>query len=305
MNFKRLTEHQILYIYNRVISTQIEYKIQLTIFNAEEFLKMSAPFRKLLKKKTHLVNTLPNYMIYTHQGYNMKSLYDTQLEAQSSFLQQQLNNESILGIVSKIRIAQLQSRLWLPYSLIYNWNIPSKKNRYKNNLIATTLSLLYENDITIQPHNNTKNTILGGTIPLIDIFGDDYYQTKVYIKLREKGIMFLSQVSSSADSHLLNYTDLKYRPFLARLNKVPYWFYYLESKVLMSKDTSRQLLPQWNTFQNVDYKSFITYPNMDKKFVHEWIAVFDNVKSEAILGKAIKKDNNTKHNCRTLGSSIG
>ena len=86
MNFKRLTEHQILYIYNRVITTQIEYKIQLTIFNEEEFLKMSAPFRKLLKKKTHLVNTMPNYMIYTHQGYNMKSLNDTQLEAQSSFL---------------------------------------------------------------------------------------------------------------------------------------------------------------------------------------------------------------------------
>ena len=77
MNFKRLTEHQILYIYNRVISSQIEYKIQLTIFNKEEFLKISVPFRKLLKKRTHLVNTIPNYMLYTHQGYNIKSLYDT------------------------------------------------------------------------------------------------------------------------------------------------------------------------------------------------------------------------------------
>ena len=29
---------------------------------------------------------------------------------------------------------------------------------------------------------------------------------------------------------------------------------------------------------------------MEKKFIHEWIAVFDNVKSEAILGNIIKKD---------------
>ena len=158
-----------------------------------------------------------------------------------------MNNESILGIVSKIRIAQLQSRLWLPYLPLYNWNVPSKKNRYKNNLIAATLSLMYENDITIQPHNNIKNIILGGTIPLIDIFGDDYYQTKVYAKLHKKGIIFLSQVSSSAGSHLLHYTDLKYQPSLVRLSKVPYWFFYLESKVLMSKDISRRLLTQWNT----------------------------------------------------------
>ena len=175
MKYKHLTEHQSLYIFNRVICPQVEYKTQLTLFMESEFERMTSSFRTILKKQTHLVGKLPNYILYNSQCYNMKSLFDTQLEVQSSFLQQQLNNSSVLGTLSKIHCLQLQTSLWLPHSPLYTWKHSFNQFKFKNNLIATILSLMSDYEISIHPDKCNENLISGGSTPLYDILEKLYF----------------------------------------------------------------------------------------------------------------------------------
>lgn len=54
---KRLTDKQILYIYNSLIIPKIEYYSQLTVLNKSECDAVIAPFRKMFKNKLQMATT--------------------------------------------------------------------------------------------------------------------------------------------------------------------------------------------------------------------------------------------------------
>src|SRR6202020_2941265 len=61
MRRKHLTDKQLRYVFNRVISLLIEYHTQLTIFSVKNCITLFAPIRKLFKNKLGLSSTSPNY----------------------------------------------------------------------------------------------------------------------------------------------------------------------------------------------------------------------------------------------------
>src|SRR5277367_851549 len=143
-------------------------------------------------------------------------------------------------------------------------------------------------EISIHPAKCNENLILGGSTPLYDVLEKLYFQPKVLKSLKSWGILFLSQITSSNGSHLLNVKDLSYRPLLSTSSKLPYWFYLVESLVLLSPTTSRRLLSQWCTMSNIYYKDFIVSPS-DNNRTQDWIAIYDDIQVNAILGYIIKK----------------
>jgi len=62
MRWKRLTDKLLEYIFNRVVSPQIEYLIPLTIFTPAECRAICAPVRTLFKNKMGLAISAPNYV---------------------------------------------------------------------------------------------------------------------------------------------------------------------------------------------------------------------------------------------------
>ena len=211
MKFKRLTDTQMVYILNKVICLQIGYRMQLTIFSKEQCNQILAPFRKMFKAKLHFPISFPNSIIDCPESYNLMNLYSYQLQAQVSFLNQQLNNKSVLGRITRIRTLQLQTREWLSESPLKKWEVPYNHFKHKSNIIASTLCILKENEISISPSINYENKIKGGVTPLIQVLGIKYHSGKFYNVLRERQILFLSQLLSTDGTHLLKYSDLTYR----------------------------------------------------------------------------------------------
>ncbi|PKY32287.1 hypothetical protein RhiirB3_450369 [Rhizophagus irregularis] len=104
MKYKRLTDKQVLYIYNSLIIPRIEYRSQITIFNKSESTSVIAPFRKIFKHKLHLALFIPNAILNNNFIYTFRDLYELQLQSKISNYNLQINSRGLLGIITDIRI---------------------------------------------------------------------------------------------------------------------------------------------------------------------------------------------------------
>src|SRR2546423_3269213 len=103
MKRKHLTDKLLEYIFNRVVSPQIEYLTQLTIFTPAECRAICSPIRTLFKHKMGLAISTPNYITDCPLIYNVFSLSDLQLKLHISKLHKQVNNNSLLGRITRIK----------------------------------------------------------------------------------------------------------------------------------------------------------------------------------------------------------
>jgi hypothetical protein len=79
---KKATDKQALYIFNRVLIPRIEFRTQICHIAQQECDRLTRQFRKVLKNKAGICSTIPNSTIH-HKGiYNLKSIWNVQLESQ-------------------------------------------------------------------------------------------------------------------------------------------------------------------------------------------------------------------------------
>src|ERR1044071_2870572 len=76
---KKITDKQILYIFNIVIIPQLEYKTQLTFILETKLYSLTAPFRILFKHKLSMNKCSPNAFLTNPLIYNYRNLYDAQI----------------------------------------------------------------------------------------------------------------------------------------------------------------------------------------------------------------------------------
>jgi len=92
IRFKRLTDKHLCYIYNHIIFPTIGYKMQLTILSFKQCDKVIKPIIGLIKHKIGHALTLSNSVLFSQLGYNLKHLFELQIENQYVFLTAQLSN---------------------------------------------------------------------------------------------------------------------------------------------------------------------------------------------------------------------
>ena len=78
--------------------------------------KIIRQFLYLFKKKLGHAITLPDSLLFSELGYNLKHLFPLQIENQISYLHAQFDNTGTLGRITKIRCFQLQYDEWLSLS---------------------------------------------------------------------------------------------------------------------------------------------------------------------------------------------
>jgi len=97
-----LTDLQLLYIYNKVLIPQLEYRTQMTILTKDNCDAISSIFIQLFKAKLNLARSTPNAIPLNRWIYNYRDLYGVQLQAKLSNFLIALNHQSLLGKVTNI-----------------------------------------------------------------------------------------------------------------------------------------------------------------------------------------------------------
>jgi len=107
MTPKRLTDKQIVYIYNSVLIPRIEYRSQLNFFTEQQCKLITTPFIAFMKKKLKLSCDTPSSIIYSHSFYNLTDLYQRLFTAYSEALLYMMNDTGLLGNTIRICVQLL------------------------------------------------------------------------------------------------------------------------------------------------------------------------------------------------------
>ena len=119
LRYKKVTNKQLLYVFNAVVIPQLEYRSQLVFLSEALYSQLMALFRKLFKYKLNLNQCIPNAILSTNLIYNFRSLYEVKVHFIFTNLICLLNDPNLAGFTTKIRIRQLQTQLHLAqYPLI-------------------------------------------------------------------------------------------------------------------------------------------------------------------------------------------
>src|SRR6185503_11594501 len=114
------------------------------------------------------------------------------MQAKFTSLNTILNNDTIVGYSTRIRLLKLQFNRWLPKNPLVCWHTSATTNK---DHIADLLSNLSKFHLGFELNPLLINEIKGGTIPLINIL--DRFSYKNALKsLKYNNIMYLDQITS-------------------------------------------------------------------------------------------------------------
>jgi len=200
MNRKCITPDHVVYLFNKVLIPQMEYLIQVDVLTKGEYTSIIAPMRCILCHKANLYNTLSNWAIYLIEPYGLKNFFLHQMTVHLDWLSIHLNDKNTLGLMSKIRIMQIQKKYWiseLPFDLIRR--LP--KLWYRNNLLKSVIHVTKHLPINICLGERKLYLIHGGIKPLVKIIPLETY-IKFLSTIRKYHIMFLKQINSPTNQLL-------------------------------------------------------------------------------------------------------
>src|SRR5581483_1563137 len=196
---KRITDKQLLYLYNMVILPKIEYRTQLTYLSQFDCDSIIVPFRKVFKHRLHMAISMPNAILDNHLIYRFRNLWDVQNQSKITNFTIQLNDNGLLGTITDIRLKQLQFREWLKNTPLFDWPYDIVPKKFYSSYLAFMISLCRKSEITFNISHSHMNSIFDGKLELRHILPDFAKHMK---QLQLRNIMFLEQLTSINGLHL-------------------------------------------------------------------------------------------------------
>ncbi|GES98524.1 RNA-directed DNA polymerase from mobile element jockey-like [Rhizophagus clarus] len=204
---KKITDKHMIYIFNSVIIPRIEYWSQVKI-------------------------------------YNIKNIGDNQDQAKITNVLIQINDASVLGKITHLRLKNIQHKEWLPSSLLAI--LPEKiVKKYRNNFLIASLNLLKNHNISLINNSSHDWLIPGGQISLLQVLEDAYFQHLFFFK--KYRILFLEQILSD-DGLLLSTNEIRDKfniPTILALK----WY----RKIITALNTNKEILSSINRIYNTNY----------------------------------------------------
>jgi hypothetical protein len=107
---------------NTVIIPTIEYRLHNIVLSQHTCNKLFSQHISLIKHKAKLSRTIPSSTLLHPQIYNIKHIWDIQLQHHATNFIKHLNDHELLGISTRIRLQQLQNNLWSPTNIFIHTN---------------------------------------------------------------------------------------------------------------------------------------------------------------------------------------
>ncbi|EXX74870.1 hypothetical protein GLOIN_2v1824527 [Rhizophagus irregularis DAOM 181602=DAOM 197198] len=240
-NWKKLNEKQIIAVWNIVIIPRIEYQMAAIVLKKAECNKLMTRINMIIKKRTGLVKSTSNFILYDKELLGMKHIYDLQIEMLCKNLLYQANGNDKLKLIFKIKIIQEQNKIWTSKC---PGELSITSNR-KNNWILDALKILNNENIKICNHdlirNQENHRIKEGTIDLIDILDEKYINISASSR-KIKNVMFIEDILEADGVTLLKWKHLIKEKNLNTQGRIPQWFKNVETKLLEDKKgTTRKI----------------------------------------------------------------
>lgn len=157
---KRITDTHARYIINTVIIPTIEYRLHNIVLSQNTCNKILTNHIGLVKNKAKLSRTIPTSTLLHPQIYNVRNIWDIQLQHHITNFTKRLNSPDLLGKSTRIRLQQLQNNLWSSVNILAH-NNPIIDGPNKQSVNFKIIQLFKHLGITISsnPQYNIPYTV--------------------------------------------------------------------------------------------------------------------------------------------------
>jgi exonuclease III/ribonuclease HI len=271
---KKITDKQALYILNRVLIPRIEYRMQTCHLSEKECELLTSKYRGILKKKAEICGTLPSSAVHQKDIYNLKNIWDLQIESQISGLINRLNDRGTAGKSTLIRLKQAQVKSWEPANILTE-EIGSDFGG-KGNFSATLIKVA--NKMGIRFENTEMESIFqwsGGSTDIRKTLDNRILYKKALAQLRERKLMYVDQIIDSKNGSLLSWQTIKGMGAGSNKGRTPKWYEVLKAKIIGGDDKLKDGWREIN-WERTDESSSKLYdtPSEDKR-IKEWCCFRD------------------------------
>ena len=283
-NAKKITDKQIAYVINTVIIPTVEYRIHNIIMPQSTCLKILGKYLTIAKHKSNLSRSTPNSTMLNHNIYNIHNIWEIQLQHHSSNFLHRINNNSTLGTTTHIRLQQLQNNLWSTTNLLQHPQ-PIIDGPNKHTTTCKLIQLLQQADINLVTNSNLEwpQTIQDANLSIESILSKNINYRVFKQQLRKKHILYIEQLSSADNEHLLEWQHISPRLLHIPKGKKPRWFSILENTILDNPEY-RTILPQ---FRPPGTNPFAYQSATISKKLKPWILTYQQDK--IIIGQIRKR----------------
>src|SRR5215216_581516 len=252
---------------------------------------MSSPIRTLIKNNSHFAISAPNCLFTGNVFYQLRDLWNQQLQSFSTALLYQFNSNSLYHQISRIRLFQLQSNEGLHVSPLACWNRPYDNKSYKN-LIRAMISLLKHDciDINFKLNNTLLNRIKGGSLPLDSILTSTQLAQSM-IMIKKYKLLFLDQFLATDGFSLLSWVEIISRSCYSTISlpspKLPKIYNLVSSLVLDNPNNNIVKNIFRLTSNNLFFSPSLDVDINSKK--REFVSVLHAQSDRPITGRVLRK----------------
>ncbi|KAF9971478.1 hypothetical protein BGZ75_001847, partial [Mortierella antarctica] len=162
---KAVTDRQVVYIVNNVLLPRIAYKISIQVLSKTWLGKLTGRYMKLCKSKCKLPSTTPNSIQHHHRLGAIRSLVDVQAEEQISSLHNRLNDDGLIGRLTRERLIALQASLGMTESPVEH---PALVKKNKHSLTSSICEIMAERSVAFSVDLSTDLNVPQGSMTVAE-----------------------------------------------------------------------------------------------------------------------------------------
>ncbi|GES80037.1 hypothetical protein GLOIN_2v1817843 [Rhizophagus clarus] len=227
-SWKQLNEKQIIATWNIVIIPRIEHQLQVIVRSKEECTTLMQRINKLVKQKSELAISTPNFTLYDKDIYGLKNIYDLQIESLCKNLLYEANDNDRIKTIFKIKMIQEQNQIWTASCI---GNLEAKGFKTYNSWIINAINILKNKDIMdIIKSANSRKT---------------------------KKVLFLEQLLEQDNLKMLKWKHFYIENNLNTKGKIPKWFTKIKNEITIqdTRDLKSKYMNK-NLPQNREYRQW-------------------------------------------------
>lgn len=302
---KRLTDKQMVYIFNMLIVPRVKYCTQLIVLTEKECDELIVPFRKMFKNKLGLAITAPNAIVHMKEIYNVKSFHDNQLQAKITNFVIQINDENELGKIMEIRLFNLQEMLMLTKNplkeLSFDDIVRFKKifpTLFRNIFLLENISLAKKHNFDFKVESVINNMeVKGGNLTIKEVLKKDTYFNNFKL-IKKLNIIFLDQILTLDGRSMLTFKELFYKKYVRKKlrsrNSIKKNWDQLEKEIIEMPNINRKI--KKNIFDKItvnyvtNLKGEEIFPITTNPLSDKFVGTFDKIEQKVLYGKVFKLD---------------
>jgi Reverse transcriptase (RNA-dependent DNA polymerase) len=239
---KNNTDIQAYYILNMILRPRIEFRLMNVFLSKSTCQKLSSTYIKYFKHTISSSSTTPNIAPSLPQPYNIPSVQQIQLITHTTTFLNCINDTGPLGIITRIRLKDLQIHTWQLDNFLSN----IKNIKTKNNLFGRTLKELAHLDISVTAALNNLFEYKGGKIPIRNILKDDNLYNSCTKSLRNRNLYFMDQLIDPVSKSLLKWPLLNKTVNFTAKGATPRWYKVIKSR-LQDPETASEIFDTVST----------------------------------------------------------